>query len=273
MKYYRDISMDGILNLILDDNTSVLIRDENELNKICNTDQSSGQLSINNKTFTKANIKHMDFLPNWNLINIPNHFGLFFNNLETINNFPNNIETIGINFLSNCKNFNSPLTFSSNLKSIGYGFISNSPKFNQPISLISTKVKDIPTHFLSNCTAFNSILYLPTSINSIGGYFLDNDINFNQTLSILLSSLSFKFSIYFMKNCDNYTSKITINKNFINAISDDSYNSNEMFSTKNSSARCYSTGIRFYCSDGSFSSLHNKLPDRTISPYRKIIQG
>lgn len=268
MKYYRNIYTNEILNLILDDNTYIGIF-ESDFPNIFNNNSDSTQIQLHQHTFTKANIKSIEFLPSWNLTSIPDYFGLEFSNLRSMNDLPDSIKIIGNSFLHYCNNFNSSITLPSNLMTIGRAFLSNCNKFNKDLSFLDTKVRNFPDHFMSGCSSFNSTLRLPNNIESIGNNFLYNCSEFNKTIVFNYSQTSpYDIVSDIMYNNDSFTNTIFVNFGFISKIK----KGDEIFSTSNSSAPCYTQGIKIKGTDISFDSIHIRLPDLTSLPYRKLIE-
>lgn len=204
-------------------------------------------------------------------------------------------------FLSGCTSFNSAITFPSSVSGSGYksasNFMWNCTSFNQPIDLSflqSANQADI----LNDCTVFNSSITLPSSMRMYT--LLNNCVNFNQPLtlpthtesgiygSICKNLKSFNQPITIpstlcrtrwynsatlFENCDSLTSTVTISSSTVPNGTDTAviYKS---FSTTDSTAPCYTTGVTFTGTGA--SAWKNVLPDydgtqaTPADTYRKI---
>lgn len=174
---------------------------------------------------------------------------LGFGSLETIGdrffigsnfNFPISlplVNKIGDGFLHGCTSFNQPLTLCA--RKIGSSFLNGCSSFNSPIAFSADTIIH-PTSFMAGCSAFNQDLTIPHFDQSVGSY----------------SSV--------MYNCKAMTSKL-----YISEAPSSMTASNGCLGTNDSTAACYTTGIQLvgdYAND-----WKTKLPDRTSSPYRKLI--
>jgi hypothetical protein len=162
----------------------------------------------------------------------------------------------------NCYAFNQPLTLPSSLSSIGDYFMYYCYAFNQPLTLPSG-VSSIGDYFMSECYAFNQVLTLPSSLSSIGGSFMFNCFTFNQPLT-LPSELS-SIGTGFMRECYSLSTIIwnaSVYPTDNNSLSQD-------INTKTNST--YGAGIKVYGTKR--AELISALPNRTSSPYRKLING
>jgi len=146
--------------------------------------------------------------------------------------------SIGDNFMSRCYAFNQPLTIPSGLSSIGSYFMQNCYAFNQPLTLPSS-LSSIGTYFMYYCYAFNQPLTLPSSLSSIGTFFM--------YYCYSLSTIIWNASVY----------------------PTDIYSLSQDINTKTNSTS--GAGIKVYGTQR--AELINALPDRTSSPYRKLING
>lgn len=172
------------------------------------------------------------------------------------------IEAIPSGFLGNCQIFNSNVTLSSSLKSIGNSFIYACPLFNKPITLPEglTKIGDM---FLYGASSFNQPLTLPSTLTSIGDYFLSSCSSFTQPLTIP-SSVTIMTGSYSMYCMNNFTGPLTVNTTAHPS-------GTNVLATNSNSALCYTTGITIKGS--ARSTWISALPNRTSSPYRKLING
>ena len=173
---------------------------------------------------------------------------------------PSNLASIGTNFLNSCYSFNQPLDLSG-VTSIGESFLSNCYSFSQPLTLPSD-ITSIGTNFLSNCYSFNQPLTLPSGVSSIGNSFLFACYSFNQPLTLPSGVTS--IGIYFLHSCFSL-STITYNASVYPI--DDYSLSQDLYSKTSASG----AGIIVYGTNR--AELIIALPDRTVSPYRKLING
>jgi hypothetical protein len=175
---------------------------------------------------------------------------------------PSSLSSIGNYFMSYCFSFNQPLTLPSGLSSIGAYFMSYCYAFNQPLTLPSS-LSSIGNSFMSSCYAFNQPLTLPSSLSSIGNSFMSSCYAFNQPLT-LPSSLS-SIGNYFMSYC--YALSTIIWNASVYPTDNNSLSQN--INTKTDST--YGAGIKIYGTKR--GNLISALPNRTSSPYRKLING
>ena len=198
---------------------------------------------------------------------------------------PSGLPSIGTNFLANCYSFNQPLTLPSGLPSIGDYFLRSCYSFNQPL-VIPSEVASIGTNFLYSCYSFNQPLTLPSNITSIEASFLYSCYSFNQPLTLPsgLPSIgaSFLYSCYSFNQPLTLPSGITsIGTYFLNncySLSTLTYNSavyptdnDSLSQASNSKTSASGAGIIVYGTNR--AELLIALPDRTASPYRKLING
>jgi uncharacterized repeat protein (TIGR02543 family) len=199
---------------------------------------------------------------------------------------PSGLSSIGGSFMYYCYAFNQPLTLPSGLSSIGGDFMSGCYAFNQPLTLPSG-LSSIGGSFMSGCYTFNQPLTLPSGLSSIGGSFMSGCRAFNQPLT-LPSSLS-SISTYFMYNCYAFNQPLTlpsslssIGSNFMQycyALSTIIWNASVYPTDNNSLSQSvntktdstYGAGIKVYGTKR--AQLISALPNRTSSPYRKLING
>ncbi len=181
-----------------------------------------------------------------------------FNQLITI---PEGVTSIGNSFLSYCRAFNQQITIPNTVTSIGNSFLRDCSALNQPLT-IPEGVTSIGTYFLSGCRAFNQPLTILNGVTSIGNSFLRGCYAFNQPLTIPSSITS--IGTYFLNNCYSLSTIIyeaTTYPTDNNALSQDS----------NSKTSTNGAGIMVYGSRR--ANLITALPNRTSSPYRKLING
>ncbi len=121
--------------------------------------------------------------------------------------------------------------------SIGNCFLNYCYAFNQPLT-IPSNVTSIGNYFLRNCYAFNQPLTIPSNVTSIGSYFL--------SYCLSLSTIIYNTSVYPTDN-------------------------NSLSQTVNSKTSASGSGIKVYGTNR--AGLLTALPNRTGSPYRKLIDG
>lgn len=179
--------------------------------------------------------------------------------------FPNSIHYIGNNVFQACALLNSQLNM-SNVRFIGSGFLYNCTAFNQPILL--PKIDEIGDYFMFGCSSFNSVITLNDGILKIGSRFMYGCSSFAQPFAIPSGLLATNAFIYnpgerFMHNCNNFVGPLVCNTP--TKIPRDNYT----LGTTSSSAAVYTTGITL---TGPYAAQWKAaLPDRTASPYRKLI--
>ena len=174
------------------------------------------------------------------------------------------VATVGDYFMSGCTGllrFVSQMSGGITFEKVGSNFLSGCTSLNFQISL--PKLREIANHFLSGCSSFNSTISLPV-IEKIGQYFMYGCTAFNQNLS--LATLRYVDIQGFMNNCNAMTGTVDLGLCYA-PTADNLY----AFSTSNSSAASYTTGITLY---GVFvEDWIAILPNRDVSPYRKLING
>ena len=186
----------------------------------------------------------------------------FMNNCQSFNQqltIPNNITMISSYFMSACYSFNQPLTIPSNVTTIAENFMRSCTAFNQPLSL-PNNITMISTYFMQYCYSFNQPLTIPSSVTTIGAYFMNGCYSFNQPLTI--SSNVTSIGTYFMNNCYSF---VFIEYN-ASVYPTDNYSLSQTLNTKTSSS---GTGIKVVGTNA--SGLKSALPNRTSSPYRKLV--
>jgi hypothetical protein len=198
---------------------------------------------------------------------------------------PSNITSIGNFFLSYCYAFNQPLTIPSDITSIGSSFLQYCYSFNQPLT-IPSGVTSISNSFLQYCYSFNQPLTIPSGVTSIGDYFLSSCYAFNQPLTIPSNVTS--IGNYFLAYCQAFNQPLTIPSDITSigtyflhgcyALSAINYNAsvyptdtNSLSQTTNSKTSTTGSGIKVYGTNR--AGLMTSLPNRTASPYRKLIDG
>ena len=196
---------------------------------------------------------------------------------------PDGVTGIGPQFLYGCSSFNQPLTIPSSVTSIGGNFLYNCCAFNQPLT-IPSGVISINNSFLYQCYSFNQQLTIPDGVTGIGPQFLYQGYAFNQPLTIPSSVTSIGGN--FLYNCCAFNQPLvipnsvtSIGRNFLNncysliyleynasVYPTDNYSLSQDTNTKTSSS---GTGIKVVGTGA--EGLKNALPNRTSSPYRKLV--
>ena len=196
---------------------------------------------------------------------------------------PSGVTSIGSNFLSSCSSFNQPLTIPSTVTSIDNNFLNSCSSFNQPLT-ISNTITTIYNNFLNYCYSFNQPLTIPSGVTSISNYFLTGCYSFNQPLTIPNTITS--IGIYFLQNCSSFNQPLTI-PNTVTSIGTYFMNNCYAFIYIEYNASVYPTdnyslsqdrntktsanGTGILVTGTHASDLKNALPDRTSSPYRKLV--
>ena len=174
-----------------------------------------------------------------------------------------NLTAIGTSFMSGCTNFNQPVVIPNGVTSIEDSFLEDCGNLNQPLTLPSNLVT-IKRYFLQGCSNYNQVLTIPTTTTTIGSNFMSNCRSFNKPLTIP-SSITSIAPAYFLSFCNSMVSTITFEAPATVATS----SPNTTLSTTTASAPCYVTGITLA---GTYANAwKTKFPDRTTSPYRKLI--
>jgi hypothetical protein len=187
------------------------------------------------------------------------NFASAFNQPLTI---PSSVTSIGVQFLQSATAFNQPLTIPSGLTSIAGSLLYNASAFNQPLT-IPSGVTTIVSNFLQNATAFNQPLTISNNVTTIGASFLSGANFFNQPLTIPSSVTS--IGISFLLNTYSLT-RLIYNTTTMPATSNNNLSQN--INTKTSST---GTGIAVNCDPLVSVPFKIALPDRTVSPFRKLV--
>ena len=197
---------------------------------------------------------------------LPDNFCSGCNYLETVT-LPATIHYIGLYAFGYAK-INSQINL-TNVKSIGGSFLQGNTSFNQPLSM--PNVEYIGSGFLSSCSQFNSSITLNDDLRVISSNFMYDCRNFAQSLTIPagLEDLGTTKNpdASFMRNCNAFTGPLVCNGPVNARIPTD----NNSLSTTSSTAAMYTAGVTL---TGPYATQWKAaLPDRTSSPYRKLIVG
>lgn len=175
-------------------------------------------------------------------------------------NIPDGVTVIPNYFLSSASSLNSPIIFGQNITSIGTGFLKSSIAFNQPLILPDT-ITTIGDSFLESVTAFNAELHLSGALTTIGTKFMYGTYKFKQPLTLPDSIQS--IGAQFMGHQQVFVGPLNVGKAY--GFTADGYT----LSALSASDAAYSKGITLTGENASGWKMG--LPDRTSSPYRKLI--
>lgn len=168
---------------------------------------------------------------------------------------------IGMYFLSGAETFNKPLQ-AEYIKTLGNFAFANCKAFNQPLNFSQLKI--LPSYFLQNCIAFNSLVEFPV-LERIEQSVFNGCSAYNQPLTIPATVTYINFG-QFLSNANNYTNTITVE-----TTTSPTSGGTSVISTTTASAPMYRTGVTI---KGAGRTVWlNLLPNRTSSPYRKLIDG
>ena len=223
--------------------------------------------------------------------------------------FDGNVNSVGNYFMQNCYAFNKPLRIPGNITSLGNYFMPACYAFNSEIELPST-LTSIPSYFMRNCHAFNKPLTLPESITAIGDYFMQNCDAFNSKIKLpqYLSTIG----TYFLYGCSGFNKQLDLPDKELVSIGQRFMYANQSYSghitvpstvtsigtyfmylcvsfmdltydakvcptddyslseSSGSGSGPYGTGI--FVNGDNVNELLENLPDRTSTPYRKLIK-
>lgn len=226
---------------------------------------NGSDLTINNTTVNKDWIKEVTVGDGAQYL--PDNFLYGCTYLTTVN-LPSTIHYIGDSVFQNCGNLNSPITL-ANVVYIGASFLAGCNSFNQTISL--PKIERIENNFLYNCTRFNSSVVINDNCRLIGSSFLGECISFAQPISIpsgleTASWITSNPGSQLLTSCQKFTGPLVCNGP---VDSTKIPTATSVLSTTDVNAIMYTTGVTL---TGPYAAQWKAaLPDRTSSPYRKLI--
>lgn len=217
---------------------------------------------------------------------IPDSFLYMCNNFNQSITIPNTVTSIGGNFMCNCSSFNQPLTIPSGVNSVGNSFMQYCTSFNSTLTIqpsqtalsignqffmgnqlfnqpLTIPQANIGNYFLNGCTAFNSTLTITNMSGNIGSGFMSGCTSFNQDLAIPSNVASIGGD--FMINCNSMVSTVDFGSMPATRMA----SSNTTFATYTRGSAYYQTGVTITGDD--VASIKAKFPNRTSSPYRKIV--
>lgn len=232
--------------------------------ELCNQDNAAANVHIGNTVFTKEKITEVTVADGVTFI--PDYFAYNCTNLTNIS-LPNTVTYIGSNFGYYTKVANKLNLV--NVQYIGSAFLNNisSSSYTEDIDL--PKVHTIDSGFMQNFYNFNGNMNLNDDCKIIGSSFMLNCWSFAKSFAIPsgLETLGANSnpSTQFMKECKNFTGPLVCNS--YSLLGSD----NNTLSTNTTSNPLYATGVTL---TGPYAQQwKTALPDRTSSPYRKLIVG
>lgn len=242
---------------------TVTIANEDDFYELC-VGGAGTPIHINGVTVNKNDIKAIAIADGVQYL--PDSFCSGCNYLETAT-LPDTIHYLGYNVFAFTK-VNSQITL-TNVKSIGANFLQGNTSFNQPLNM--PNIEYIGSSFLGSCSNFNSLVTLNDRLRVIDSNFLYGCTKFAQSFTIPAGLENLGSSVNpsngFMRNCNAFIGPLVCNGPVDALIPTD----NNTLSTTSSSAAMYTTGITL---TGTYAQAwKNALPDRTSSPYRKLIVG
>lgn len=167
---------------------------------------------------------------------------------------PSNMPFIASYFMTYCYSFNQPLTIDS--AQVDFQFMVNCYSFNQPLTFLKNNVV-VDDYFMSYCQSFNQPLTIDFS--RIGNNFMSTCYSFNQPL-VIPSTLT-EIGEQFMYECYSFTFL-----NYNASVYPTNYSLTQSINSKTST---FGTGIKITGTKA--AELKAALPDRTNSPYRKLV--
>lgn len=248
---------------------TVELATEEDFFELCTNTPSNTIINIGNVSFEKSFIRNVTIADGVTFI--PDHF--LKNTTSSVTSLitvtlPDTITYIGSNFC-----YSIPLANELNLPNVKYigdyfcASLRNAYSF--PINL--PKIEYIGANFLDNDMSFNSQVNLNSNCRIIGVSFLSKCVNFSQSFTIpsgLEPEVNGNPGGDFMYRCDNFVGPLVCNGPVNSASIPNSYNT---LSTTSTSKPMYATGVTL---TGTYAQeWKNALPDRTSSPYRKLIIG
>lgn len=230
---------------------------------------AGAQITINGTTLSKDDVKGVTIADGVQYI--PKNFCYGCNYLTTAT-IPSSVHYIGDSVFYAC-NISSASFSLDNVSYIGSSFMSFNSNFNSPLSL--PKVDEINDGFLRSCTSFNSTVNINDNCEIIGSGFLRGCTAFSQSFSLpsgltTSSAITYNPAGRFMQDCDNFVGPLVCNCSATKLATTGS-DGNNMLATTNASAPMYTAGVTL---TGTYANdWKTALPDRTSSPYRKLIIG
>lgn len=177
------------------------------------------------------------------------------------------VNYVPVLFLANCSYLNSPINIPEGISTIRPAFLQQCMRFNSTITLPQS-LTTIDNSFMQYCSNFNQPLILPTANPLIIGYaFLRNCDGFNQPLTLPANITSINAN-WFMFATSNFLAPLKVECP-ISVLSDT--DREWALSATIKGTPDLTTG---HTLTGTYaSSWKSALPNRTSSPYRKLILG
>lgn len=247
---------------------TVELETEEDLFEICTSTPGNTMVNIGNVSFEKDKIRSVTIADGVTFV--PDDFLRYaYANASWYSpitvNLPDTITYIGNNFCAQASLANQLNLL--NVKYIGdYFLYSLRIAYPHPINL--PKIEYIGTYFVSaNASTFNSVITLNTNCRIIGAGFLSGCWHYSQPFTIpsgLEPEVDGNPGIEFMYQCRDFTGPLVCNSRYITD------NSSTLSTTSSGAAMC-TTGVTL---TGTYAqNWKDALPDRTSSPYRKLIVG
>lgn len=246
---------------------TVTMATEEDFFELCNRHGYQSLVHINGVSFAKSKIQEVELADGVTFI--PDNFLRYCQECHNVV-LPDSIVYIG-DYFCHGSSLHNELNL-KNVKYIGGDFCSglnsyNGQGYNQPISL--PKVEFIDGNFLYGNAQFNSTVSLNDNCRSINGQFLYSCWGYKQpfTMPSGLEDISPETNpgSGFMRECRTFIGPLVCNSPYPPT------NDNYTLSTTSSSAALYTTGVTL---TGPYAQAwKDALPDRTSSPYRKLIVG
>lgn len=196
------------------------------------------------------------------ITSIPNNFLRY---ASALDNFAfatqNSVTSIGTNFLQRA-GFDSqiPSIVIPDGVALGTNFLTSAKigSLTLPSDLTA-----IPNNFLEGAILTNAPT-LPNTLTTIGNFFMSGCV-FNQPLTLPPNLTS--VGVYFLSECSSMTSTINLGSLDATVFA----TSNYTCASSNRTAASYTTGITI---KGTYrSAFMSRFPNRTSSPYRKLVDG
>lgn len=289
---------------------TVSVDNSTDFNKLYNSTSNgfAKQIAIGSDTFYSDEIVGVQFGSSFGLMSISNSFLRYATNLNQPVVFPAGVTAIEQYLLAACYGFNQPVVFQSGLTVTGDYLLFGSYNFNQPITFPSTTtdvgsyflrtcyafnqrvsapgLTRVKNNFLESCKSFNQPLTIPSGVTSIGGSFLASCSSFDQPLTIPSGVTS--IGTQFLQNCFSFNQPLTIPSGVTGSIGGQfmfgctafsnltvdttvSPTDTNSLSVSYNTAKMYVKGVTVKGTGR--SSWISALPNRTSTPFRKLIDG
>lgn len=153
-------------------------------------------------------------------------------------------------------------SFGSNITTLPNGFLRHCHIIKKIFGLENSNLTSIGNNFMSDCYGFNHPLILPTSLTTLGTSFLFRCSLFSNDIEIppSVTSIGSSFLYYCNNNIGKIITHTDVSPTDTNSITTNSYD-----------APAYAHGVTL-TGEGAATWATN-LPNRTSSPYRRLIVG